>query len=84
MRPKTTTTTKGKKATAKKTTKETIKETVKKPDKIGDYTITQQGNLFVITRKDGFEMIVSSKDKAIEAIAKKDKEDAKNDPCNKK
>jgi hypothetical protein len=77
---KTTTTTKGKKVITKKITEETVKQ----PDKIGNYTITQKGNLFVITRKDGFEMIVSSKDKAIEAIAKKDKEDAKKDPCNKK
>ena len=73
-----------KKTTTKKTTKETIKETVKKPDKIGDYTITQQGNLFIITKEGGFKMIVRSKQEALDTIAEKDLEDAKNDPCNTK
>jgi len=85
---KTTTTTKGKKATAKKTTrkttKETVKETVKKPDVVRGYTITQQGNLFIITKEGGFKMIVRSKQEALDTIAEKDLEDAKNDPCNTK
>ena len=85
---KATTTTKGKKATTRKTTrkttKETVKETVKKPDVVRGYTITQQGNLFIITKEGGFKMIVRSKQEALDTIAEKDLEDAKNDPCNTK